>query len=134
MTVYALDLDRVHRTIRTALVEQVLPGVVSESARGELHAVIEMLDNLSPRLSWDGAGVAESVSRTRELAVAVGVAPTASGEGVDGLGADRRAVAEKLAGAYADGVDPEVVRAVADFTTTDVNVEISRGLLPGLPS
>lgn len=134
MTVYTLDLDKVHQTIRAALVEQVLPAVATESARGELHAVIEMLDNLSPRLSWDGAGVSESVSRTRDLAAAVGAESTAAGDGIDALAADRRAIAEKLAGAYAEGADPSVVSAVAQFSAADIRVEISRGLLPGLPS
>jgi hypothetical protein len=133
MSVYTLDLSKVHQTIRETLVERVLPAVGSDSARGELHAVIEMLDNLDPRLSWDAGGVAESVSRTRELAAALDVPPTTTSADLVALRADRRAIGERLAAAYAEGVAPGIVRAVAEFTTDDVNAEISRGLLPGLP-
>lgn len=133
MSVFALDLSKVHQTIRETLVERVLPAVGSDSARGELHAVIEMLDNLNPRLSWDGTGVAEAVSRTRELAAALDVPATTTRDDLVALRADRRVIGEHLAAAYADGADPAVIRAVAEFTTDDVNHEISRGLLPGLP-
>lgn len=134
MTVYAMDLDEVQKTVRQTLVEKVLPAVESESARSELHAVIEMLDNLNRRLSWDAAEVSASVARTRELAVAVGAQPDGSGDGLDALRTERRIVGERLAAAYAGGVDPAVVQAVAAFSTDDIVVEISRGLLPGLPT
>lgn len=133
MTLYAMDLDEVQKTVRQTLVEKVLPAVESESARGELQAVIEMLDNLNRRLSWDAAEVSASVARTRELTIALGAQPDGSGDGLAALRAERRIVGERLAAAYADDIDPAVVRAVAAFSTEDIADEISRGLLPGLP-
>lgn len=128
MTVYALDLDKVQHTIREALVSRVLPAVGSDSARGELHAVIEMLDNLQGRLAWASVPLEENVARTRELATRLGLAETPAD-----LPNSRRAVGEALRGVYAEGGGAEIARAVADFTTADVQAEISRGLLPGLP-
>ncbi|OBF21573.1 hypothetical protein [Mycobacterium sp. ACS4331] len=131
MTIYALDLNKVQHTIRETLVNSVLPAIESDSARGELHAVIEMLDNLDGRLAWAEAPLSESVSQTRALAALLG--RDVEGDGLEALRSGRVAIGDVLASAYADGSGPEIARAVAEFTAADVTSEISRGLLPGLP-
>jgi hypothetical protein len=128
MTIYALDLDKVQDTIREALVSRVLPGIESDGARGELHAVVEMLDSLRGRLAWAAEPLVENLARTGDLASRLGL----DGAGED-LPAARRAVGEALAAAYTAGNGAEIARAVAEFTTADVRSEISPGLLPGLP-
>jgi hypothetical protein len=138
MTIYALNVDQVRQTIRDTLVERVLPSVESGSARGELLAVIEMLDNLDSRLTWDPAALEGTVSRTRALGVALGqVAGAPEGrapaDDIDALRADRRSIGEALSAAYSGGFDPAVVRAVVEFTADDVTSEISKALRPGLP-
>ncbi len=138
MTVYALDLDQVNRAIRETLVKHVLPAVESESARSELHAVIEMLDNLESRLAWNPARLTETISASRNLATALGrngaADPSASADGFDVLCASRRVIGDALASAYMNGSDPAIVHAVAAFTAESVEAEISQGLLPGLPA
>ena len=132
MTVYALDLDMVHATIRDTLVTRVLPGVESGNARAELLAVVEMLDSLESRLAWDREPLGENVGRTRTLAAALG-REDATADGIDGLRAGRESIGDALADAYANGVDPAVVDAVARFTADDIVAEISPALRPGLP-
>ncbi|MCV7220317.1 hypothetical protein [Mycolicibacterium elephantis] len=128
MTVYALDLDKVQHTIRETLVSKVLPAIESDSAKGELHAVIEMLDNLAGRLAWAAEPREETLARTRDLAARLGIDDVPAD-----LPAARRELGDALAAAYADGNGAEIARAVAEFTAADVRAEISKGLLPGLP-
>ncbi len=44
-----------------------------------------------------------------------------------------RAIGDVLKSAYADGFDPAIAAAVAEFTAADIAAEISPGLRPGLP-
>lgn len=138
MTVYALDLEKVHSTIRATLVDSVLPAVETSSARSELLAVVEMLDGLQSRLSWDPAAVAAAVARTTALGAALRLDAESmgrtAGDGADALRASRRSIGDTLATVYTEGVDPAVVDAVARFTSDDITAEISQALLPGLPS
>lgn len=141
MTLYALDLDKVHHTIRATLVDSVLPAIESGSARGELLAVVEMLDSLQTRLSWDPAALAAATARTQALGAALGVTADQSvgdsADGPDALREGRKSIGDALAAAYVEGaagIDPAVVEAVALFTAEDITAEISPALLPGLPS
>lgn len=140
MTLYALDLDKVHHTIRATLVDSVLPAIESGSARGELLAVVEMLDSLQARLSWDPAALAAATARTQALGAALGVTADQSvgnsADGPDALREGRKSIGDALAAAYVEGagIDPAVVEAVALFTAEDITAEISPALLPGLPS
>ncbi|MGE2716299.1 hypothetical protein ACQI4L_19770 [Mycolicibacterium litorale] len=132
MTVYALDLDAVHATIRDTLVTRVLPGVESDNARAELMAVVEMLDSLEGRLAWERTSLAATVDRTRTLGAALGQDSDDSDD-LQTLRTSRRSIGEALSAAYADGVDPTVIEAVARFTADDIVAEISPALRPGLP-
>jgi hypothetical protein len=136
MTVYRLDLDKVHQAIRETLVNRVLPEVTAGSARAELLSVVEMLDSLQERLAWGSQPLSEAVARTRALAGELGQRPESDPEGadLDALYRDRAAVADILKAAYVNGFDPAIAAAVAEFTTADIQAEISPGLLPGLPS
>ena len=137
MTIYALDPGRVHRAIRDALADRVLPSVEADAARGELLAVIEMLDALESRLAWNPAPLAAAVSRTRTLGEALGQVAAERedrpADDLDALRVGRRLIGEALASAYADGSGPAVAGAVAAFTAADVTAEISHGLRAGLP-
>ncbi|ORA15702.1 MULTISPECIES: hypothetical protein [Mycobacterium avium complex (MAC)] len=138
MTVYALDLGKVHDAIRETLVERVLPAVESQSARGELLAAVEMLDSLQARTAWDRAPLGAAAARTESLAAALGQTSEFSERAPqDGdlvaLRALRAAIGQKLAMAYADGIDPSIAAAVAEFSTADIQAEISPGLRLGLP-
>lgn len=136
MTVYALDLAQVQQTIRDTLVSKVLPAVGSESARQELHAVIEMLDNLESRLTWDRAALSEAVAESHALGVALGVdtgAPRQPLDDVEALHNSRLSIGQALESLYTNGVDSAMVESVADFTARDVLTEISVALRLGLP-
>jgi hypothetical protein len=138
MTVYALDLDQVHQTIRDTLVNQVLPGVQSGTARSELLAVVEMLDSLGPRLAWESGSLSAVTSRTHALAAVLDRGADAAEGGaadstVDALRAERQSIGDALSAVYADGFDPAIVEAVAEFTAEDVRTQISPALRPGLP-
>ncbi|BBZ00786.1 hypothetical protein MCHIJ_02230 [Mycolicibacterium chitae] len=138
MTIYALDLGQVQQTIRDTLAERVLPAIDSGDARSELLSVIEMLDSLAARLAWDPGPLAATASRTADLGAALGqpartaTPPTESGE-LSALREHRASIAAALSSAYANGIDPAIVGAVAEFTTADIQAEISPGLRRGLP-
>ncbi|OBB26088.1 hypothetical protein A5792_27395 [Mycolicibacterium peregrinum] len=139
MTVYGLALDKVHETIRQTLVDRVLPGVESGSARAELLSVVEMLDSLQARLAWDRVPLGAAAARTQALAAALGQAsevsePAQQAGDLVALRALRATIGEGLAAAYADGIDPRIAAAVAEFSTADIQAEISPGLRQGLPS
>lgn len=136
MTVYGLDLDKVHQAIRETLVDRVLPEITAGSARAELLSVVEMLDSLQERLTWGSQPLSEAVARTRALAGELGQRTESDPEGadLDALYADRASIADLLKAAYANGFDPAIAAAVADFTAADIAAEISPGLLPSLPS
>lgn len=137
MTVYALELGAVHAAIRDTLVRRVLPGVESGNARAELLSVVEMLDSLEARLAWEPTSLATAVERTRTLRAALGQdadSDDPDADGFDALRAGRESIGAALAAAYADGVDPAVVGAVARFTADDIVAEISPALRGGLPA
>lgn len=139
MTVYALDLNKVHETIRQTLMDRVLPVVESASARAELLAAVEMLDSLQARLAWDRVPLGAAAGRTEALAAALGQAsevsePAQQAGDLVALRALRATIGEGLAAAYADGIDPSIAAAVAEFSTADIQAEISPGLRQGLPS
>ncbi|MEV7863788.1 hypothetical protein AB0O86_34620 [Streptomyces hirsutus] len=137
MSLYALPPDDVLGTIGKALSERVLPAVESDSARVELHAVLEMVENLRTRLAWDRDRLAAAVERTDRLAAELGAGrgPAEGGDiSVEGLRSRRKAVAAALARVYDNGGDPRpVAEAVAEFTAADVSDQVSRALLRGLP-
>jgi hypothetical protein len=140
MSVYALELGAVHAAIRDTLVTRVLPGVESGNARAELLSVVEMLDSLESRLAWEPTSLATAVERTRTLGAALGQNADDSdseadfgSDGFEALRASRESIGAALASAYADGVDPAVVGAVARFTADDIVAEISPALRGGLP-
>lgn len=132
MTVYGLDLGKVHQAIRATLAERVLPGVTSGDARAELLSVVEMLDSLQDRLAWDAEPLSAAVARSRSLSAQLGQNP-GHGDDLDALYADRTSIGDVLKSAYADRFDPAIAAAVAEFTAADIAAEISPGLRPGLP-
>ncbi|MFA5709492.1 hypothetical protein [Mycolicibacterium sp.] len=131
MTIYALDLGQVQQTIRDTLAERVLPAIESGDARSELLSVIEMLDSLAARLDWDAGPLAATASRTADLGAALGQ-PT-EGDDLAALREHRASIAAALSSAYTNGIAPAIVGAVAEFTTADIQAEISPGLRRGLP-
>ncbi len=133
MSIYGLDLDKVHHAIRATLVERVLPEVTSGDARAELMSVVEMLDSLQDRLAWAAEPLGAAVARSRSLGAELGQDGDA-GSDLDALYAGRSRIGDTLRSAYTDGFDPAIATAVAEFTTADIQAEISPGLRPGLPS
>ncbi|GAA2533214.1 hypothetical protein [Mycolicibacterium diernhoferi] len=135
MTVYGLDLGKVHQAIRATLAERVLPGVTSGDARAELLSVVEMLDSLQDRLAWDAEPLSAAVARSRSLSAQLGQRSDSGSDGddLDALYADRASIGDVLKSAYTDGFDPAIAAAVAEFTAADIAAEISPGLRPGLP-
>ncbi len=49
-----LDLDRIFSGMIRVLEDRVLPELTSGYARGQLHAVLELLENLQGRTVWGG--------------------------------------------------------------------------------
>jgi hypothetical protein len=135
MTVYSTDPQQLLRTIRDTLVDRVAPDVTGGTARSELAGVVEALDNLIARLAWDPDGLARSLDRTEELAVALGLNPVEGSEGDAATLRRRRSeVAEMLAATYrSDANGDEIVSAVSRFTDDDVRDQISVALRGGLP-
>ena len=135
MTVYSTDLTQLLYTVRNTLAHRVAPGVTDGTARIELSGVIEALDNLVERVSWDPEGLGRSCERTEELARALGL------ESLDNGGSDvatlrrrRREISQSLAGTYRNGEQvSEIVSAVTRFTEDDVREQISTALRGGLP-
>lgn len=135
MTVYSTDLTQVLATVRETLVQRVAPGLTDGGARLELGAVVEALDNLAERTSWDSIALADSIARTEELVAALGL--TAASDGtltVETLRQQRRRISERLADTYsAPGQVPGIVDAVSEFTGPDVRVQISTAMRHSLP-
>lgn len=134
MTVYSTDLTGLLNTIKDTLAHRVAPAVQEGTARQELAAVLEQLDNLTQRVAWDTAQLAQVCERTEELATRLGLAPVASAADVDTLRDHRRAVSDLLREAYRDGTPPAgLVESVLEFSESDVTNQISVGLRAGLP-
>lgn len=160
MTVYATNLAQVLTTVRTSLAERVGPAVTDPAASLELRMIIEQVDNLIGRTSWDPARVRDACGLTDQLAdrlrsdssaprpVSGGpeaaeqgadgpeAAGPGSGDPVEGLVQRRRVVEQRLRALYADGDAAEVaatVTAVAEFSTTDIRDQISAGMRGALP-
>ena len=133
MSIYGLDLNKVHHAIRATLVERVLPEVSTADARAELMSVVEMLDSLQDRLAWDAGALAAAVDRSRSLSAELGQ-DGEPGTDVESLYAGRARIGDALKSAYVEGFDPAIATAVAEFTAADIQAEISPGLRPGLPS
>ncbi|MGV9863000.1 hypothetical protein [Rhodococcus koreensis] len=135
MTVYSTDLTQVLHTIRETLADRVATSVTEGTARLELAGVIEALDNLTPRVSWDPAGLRQSCECTEELAGKLGLAPVEDGCGdVSALRRRRRDISEVLAETYRSGTQvSDIVSAVARFSDIDVREQISTALRGGLP-
>ncbi|MFI9411417.1 hypothetical protein [Nocardia gamkensis] len=135
MTVYSTDPTGLLTTIKDALGHRVAPALPDGTARRELAAVLEQLDNLTQRIAWDRAQLARVCERTEELATSLGLTPTTSASAdVDTLRARRRAVSEVLRDAYRHGAArAELVESVLEFSEVDVAAEISVGLRAGLP-
>lgn len=49
-----LDFDRIISGMARVLEDRVLPELTSGFARGQLHAVLELLENLQGRAAWGG--------------------------------------------------------------------------------
>lgn len=135
MTVYSTDPARLLGTIADTLSRHVAPALDDGPARLELLAVLEQLDNLTPRLAWDEARLGQVCARTEELAGRLGLEPApAPATDVDALRSRRRDVAESIRSAYRNGgPDENLVAAVLEFSEEDVQEQISNGLRPGLP-
>ncbi|MET7773659.1 hypothetical protein [Nocardia sp. NPDC005366] len=135
MTVYSTDLTGLLATIKDTLGHRVAPALADGTARQELAAVLEQLDNLTQRIAWDHAALAQTCERTEALATGLGLAPAGDVHaGVDALRARRREVADVLREAYRDGAPRAgLVESVLEFSETDVAEQISVGLRAGLP-
>ncbi|WP_067862109.1 hypothetical protein [Nocardia shimofusensis] len=135
MTVYSTDLTGLLNTIKDTLGHRVAPALPDGTARQELAAVLEQLDNLTQRVAWDQARLAQDCARTEELAMRLGLAPAAdSSADVDTLRTRRREISELLHEAYRDGAPRAgLVDSVLEFSGTDVAEQISVGLRAGLP-
>ncbi|WP_040841390.1 hypothetical protein [Nocardia brevicatena] len=136
MTVYSTDLTGLLNTIKDTLGRRVAPALPEGTARQELAAVLEQLDNLTGRIAWDRDRLAQVCERTEGLAARLGLAPAdAPATDVDTLRTRRRAVSEVLREAYRDGVPHvELVESVLDFSERDVAEQISVDLRAGLPN
>jgi hypothetical protein len=135
MTLYSSDPRELMDTARQVLAERVLPAVVDEAARADLHAVLELLDNLVPRLDFRADQLAAVLQRTDHLADALGV-PRGGVVTVEELRAHRASLAAALATVYTNGGGADldvVVAAVHAATEADVRDQISVALRPGLP-
>lgn len=127
MTVYSTDLAQLAATVRETLVRRVAPGVTGEAAQLELAAVIEAMDNLAGRLTWDPGTLDEVCQRSEQVAARLGVPLSPEqGTGVDRLRSVRQDISTVLEGAYRDGTpSEELLDVVGDFTRGDVLEEIS---------
>ena len=134
MTVYSAELSRLAATVRETLVHRVAPGVTGEAAQHELAAVIEAMDNLAGRLSWDPGTLDEVCQRSEQLAGRLGLSSSPTdGTGVDRLRAVRQEISTALDGAYRDGSLPEdLIDVVGEFTRDDVLDQISVSLRPAM--
>ncbi|WP_249146095.1 hypothetical protein [Gordonia sp. SCSIO 19800] len=133
MTVYATDVDQVFATMRETLVHRVAGDVTDTTARLELAAVVEAIDNLVGRIDWDAERVTRSVSATDRLAEDLGVGDV-PGDGIEGLRERRRAVSAAIAQTYRDPkTSSKAVDAILRFTDDDVREQISAALRSGLP-
>lgn len=134
MTVYSTDLARLAATVRETLVHRVAPGVSGEAAQHELAAVIEAMDNLVGRLSWDPGTLDEVCRRSEELAGGLGLSSSpAEGTGIVRLRASRQEISAALDGAYRDGPLPDdLLDIVGEFTRDDVLDQISVSLRPAM--
>lgn len=137
MTIYALDLGQVQQTIRDTLAERVLRQ--STPAMRAANCSASSRCWTAWRRAWPGIRVrwprprrAPPTSAPRWASRQDRDTPTESGE-LSALREHRASIAAALSSAYANGIDPAIVGAVAEFTTADIQAEISPGLRRGLP-
>jgi hypothetical protein len=80
------SLERLIEAVIATLRENVIPHVADPYARGQAIGVIDLLNNIAPRLEWARAPLAEAVTQRRKaLAVARALILSApiGGEGCD---------------------------------------------------
>jgi len=138
-----LDLDRILSGIARVLEDRVLPELPSGYARGQLHAVLELLENLQGRAVWGGPLLEGEAAMLDSLAAeaaaklpdqesplaarlrAYTAAPPASLS--DRVHAGRALVCELVAGGHADS--GELAALVDGFLTNDAVMK-ALGLKP----
>ncbi|MCG7633603.1 hypothetical protein MHN80_14905 [Gordonia McavH-238-E] len=134
MTVYSTEPGQLFATIRDTLAHRVAGHLTDTTARLELAAVIEALDNLADRIDWDTERLSRCIAETDDLARQLELGHDVSGAGVEGLRQRRRAISTALASTYRnDGASAKTVDAVLRFTEVDVREQISTALRNGLP-
>lgn len=134
MTVYSTEPSQVFATIRDTLAHRVAGDLTDTTARLELAAVIEALDNIVDRIDWNAERLTRNIHATDVLARDLGLDHDVVGEGVEGLRQGRRAISAALARSYVDpDTSSKAVDAVLRFTDDDVHEQISTALRSGLP-
>jgi hypothetical protein len=66
------SLDRLFAGISATLREHVIPGIADSFARGQAVGIIDLLNNIAPRVEWARAPILEAVEAKIELLRVVG--------------------------------------------------------------
>jgi len=108
------SLERLIAGIIATLRTDVIPNVTDAYARGQAIGVIDLLNNIAPRLEWARAPLAEAVRQRREAVCAVRALVPQAPAGAEGLSeqAIAAASAAELA-AERDRLDGEVSDLIA---------------------
>ncbi len=108
------SLDRLISGIIATLRTRVIPNVTDDYARGQAISVIDLLNNIAPRLEWARAPLAEAVAERRSAIGAVRALVPEAPSGAKGLSDQALAAASSAElAAERDRLDGEIADLIA---------------------
>jgi hypothetical protein len=115
-----IALDRVIEGIIATLRVDVIPNITDSYARGQAVGIIDLLNNIGPRLEWARAPILATLRDKAELLAAVAPLIGSTGPGSAGVAIETLSSAElleesdRLDAAIGDAVALAHARAIAD--------------------
>ena len=120
------SLDRLIGGIIATLRAHVIPNVTDGYARGQAIGVIDLLNNIAPRLEWARAPLAEAVAQRRAAVQAVRALVPQAPAGTAGLSDQALAAASSAAlAAERDRLDGEISDLIAWAQSADARGDVA---------
>lgn len=108
------SLDRLMEALIATLRDNVIPHVADPYARGQAVGVIDLLNNIAPRVEWARAPLAEAVrERRKALAAARALLPSAPAGGAENDEASLACANSAALAAERDRLDGEIADLLA---------------------
>lgn len=124
MTLHAMSLPNIMTGIARSLRDDVLEHLEDDYARMQVRAIVELVENLSPRITWDTELLRADAERTE---CAVGWEADSSDDPAERLRQARAALGEMIDELYTGEDDPE--RRAAAWAVVQGDFDNEAGLI-----